>query len=95
MPAPLGGREEVSRCPYLSWQMLSTCIPSCLGPGQKRIPSLGTCSGAKGGAPWLWASGGRWAPGSQGPGGHLPPHPLTHPLSLSVFPYMVKAVPGV
>lgn len=82
MPAPLGGRQEVSRCPYLSWQMLSTCIPSCLGPGQKRIPSLDTCSGAKGGAPWLWASGGRWAPGSQGPGGHLPPHPLTHPLSL-------------
>lgn len=82
-PPPLGWQEEAPRGPCLRRPVLSTCSEG-LGPGQKWTPFLEALLAAKGGAHQLWLLlGCHWDLGSQGPGGHLPPHPLAHSLSLS------------
>lgn len=80
-PPPLGWQQEAPRGPCLRWPALCTCSEG-LGPGQKWTPFLEALLAAKGGAHQLWLRSCCWALGSQGPGGHLPPHPLTHSLSL-------------
>lgn len=83
-PFPQGRREDCR-----------ACFPGRCHPPAVRAWALGRNAGAQGEGLRVWLSSCPEAPGSQGPAGHLSPHPLTHSLSLKgpIFPYMVRAVP--